>query len=474
MRWNCLLFLIGWSKLISSDIMSLNGKHIVVGTQVIEILFSFVTLVHLYVTRNISGHIIKLDGVAAETLDSLARRLNFTYSVLQVNDNLMEGFSNALPGLAFYITNGMCDVVIGPVVTTPSRFAIMDFAEGFMYTSGALLIPMPTSSENVAAVAKPFQRSVWISLFFVMPITAAAIYFFILPKPWLHSSSTLDRSYCGKLHHISCSAFEVLFEVFRILMNQGGSFPTMRNTVCFVVGSWCLGALVVVSAYNSLLTSYILGSNAEPLVDSLADVAANSKVNLVVDKGLAVDVVVSGATVGLYKQLGDKLRSNKNSRCVTFQGCIDLVKSGSYTYLNGLSVTLNAIDGDYKSTRKCNLALARKPESVPASLAWALSKKSPYTKSFTKGFMELHQAGLIDEWTNRELHLRRNVSFCLNEAKKVQQRKISDNLTKITLKNFSGAFYVLVVGYVLSLICFFGENIYFRLLKYYGDRQQVV
>lgn len=67
----------------------------------------------------------------------------------------------------------------------------------------------------------------------------------------------------------------------------------MRNTVCFVVGSWCLGALVVVSAYNSLLTSYILGSNAEPLVDSLADVAANSKVNLVVDKGLAVDVVVS-------------------------------------------------------------------------------------------------------------------------------------------------------------------------------------
>lgn len=49
----------------------------------------------------------------------------------------------------------------------------------------------------------------------------------------------------------------------------------------------------MVSAYNSLLTSYILGSNAEPLVDSLADVAANSKVNLVVDKGLAVDVVVS-------------------------------------------------------------------------------------------------------------------------------------------------------------------------------------
>ena len=52
----------------------------------------------------------------------------------------------------------------------------------------------------------------------------------------------------------------------------------------------------------------------------------------------------------------------------------------------GLSVTLNAIDEDYKATGKCNLALARKPESVPGSLAWALPKKSPYTSSFTKGF----------------------------------------------------------------------------------------
>lgn len=67
----------------------------------------------------------------------------------------------------------------------------------------------------------------------------------------------------------------------------------MRNTVCFIVGAWCLAALVIVSAYNSLLTSYILGSNADPLVDSLADLVGNSKVNLVVDKGLAVDVVVS-------------------------------------------------------------------------------------------------------------------------------------------------------------------------------------
>lgn len=76
-------------------------------------------------------------------------------------------------------------------------------------------------------------------------------------------------------------------------MSAGGYFSNMRVAVYFVAGSWALGTLVLVSSYSSLLTSYVLGSNAQPLVDSLKDLAVNSNVQLVVDKGLAVDIVVS-------------------------------------------------------------------------------------------------------------------------------------------------------------------------------------
>lgn len=38
-----------------------------------------------------------------------------------------------------------------------NRSSDLDFAEGFMYTSAALLIPMPESSNSIASVAKPFQ-----------------------------------------------------------------------------------------------------------------------------------------------------------------------------------------------------------------------------------------------------------------------------------------------------------------------------
>jgi hypothetical protein len=136
----------------------------------------------------------------------------------------------------------------------------------------------------------------------------------------------------------------------------------MRNAVYFVWGSWCLGAMILGCAYNSLLTSYILGSNAEQLVSSLTDFARKFNVHLVVDKGIAVESVLlviksfypkisigiswinfkyynvihdiyQAANDGLFKQLGDKLRTQPLSYCTKRQDCIDLVKSGSYAYL---------------------------------------------------------------------------------------------------------------------------------------------
>jgi len=38
--------------------------------------------------------------------------------------------------------------------------------------------------------------------------------------------------------------------------------------------------------------------------------------------------------MGLYKQLGDKLRSQSKSTCETLQECIDLGKTESFAHLN--------------------------------------------------------------------------------------------------------------------------------------------
>ncbi len=48
-------------------------------------------------------------------------------------------------------------------------------------------------------------------------------------------------------------------------------------------------------------------------------------------------------------------------------------------------VAIDIIEEDYKTTGECHLALARKTDPVPGSLAWALPKRSPYTKLLSQG-----------------------------------------------------------------------------------------
>lgn len=49
---------------------------------------------------------------------------------------------------------------MGAFAMSANRKALIDFSQGYIYTSNAFVIPMPDSSNNIAAVIKPFQLSV--------------------------------------------------------------------------------------------------------------------------------------------------------------------------------------------------------------------------------------------------------------------------------------------------------------------------
>ena len=57
-------------------------------------------------------------------------------------------------------------------------------------------------------------------------------------------------------------------------------------------------------------------------------------------------------------------------------------------FLKTKFAAISAIDEDYKAIGKCDLALAGHIETIPGSFAWALPKRSPYTRLFTKGYSQ--------------------------------------------------------------------------------------
>ena len=67
-----------------------------------------------------------------------------------------------------------------------------------------------------------------------------------------------------------------------------------------VGGAWCLVAFVLVTAYSSVLTSFITAPHSLPLVETAEDVAQKPNVNPVTMKSYGADNII---TVGLLSKL---------------------------------------------------------------------------------------------------------------------------------------------------------------------------
>jgi glutamate receptor, ionotropic, invertebrate len=70
--------------------------------------------------------------------------------------------------------------------------------------------------------------------------------------------------------------------------------PNKFAPIRLVVGAWCLLTLVLLNVYNGALISYVTETGRpQPLINSFYDVPYDSNIFLVVDKGLASDIVLS-------------------------------------------------------------------------------------------------------------------------------------------------------------------------------------
>ncbi|XP_046459985.1 ionotropic receptor 93a-like [Daphnia pulex] len=112
---------------------------------------------------------------------------------------------------------------------------------------------------------------------------------------------------------------------------------------------------------------------------------------------------------------------------------------------------------NFKKTGKCNLQLG-KESLVNVMGSFALPKNSKYTKTVNQGLLEIIEAGLVDYW---DVMLRPMPLQCLkNIGKGSNMLKLkSKKPPALTLKNLTGAFVILLLGFSLSLLAFLCEKI---------------
>ena len=55
-------------------------------------------------------------------------------------------------------------------------------------------------------------------------------------------------------------------------LRSGGWCSSKKLAIRLAAGAWCLGAFVIVTAYSSVLISFIISPNLKPIIESIRDI----------------------------------------------------------------------------------------------------------------------------------------------------------------------------------------------------------
>nr|CAH0113330.1 unnamed protein product [Daphnia galeata] len=434
-----------------SDDFEIQGDNLRGGYGTDNKTFLRVVMLHLppvlAVTRNASDHIIKLGGVAIPVLLWLSRTMNFKFEIIP--DNIYSVENNAAgKGLMSYILEGKADVILGGIVTTLSRFQKLNFPYPFVIGQFGLVIPMPRSEVNINAVWKPFEGQIWMYLIISMALTILTLY---------------GISHKGKLFEDIGRAFQYVFGVIlsQGLLAQGGTSRDQKLTIRLLAGSWCVACFVLVTAYSSVLISFVTSPYYKPLIRSVYDIPKNPNIKITVNRGWSPDLLFTNADEGVFKYLGDQLRKEPDLRCSVTEECMERVRKGYSIYVQEYRTVKTNIGLDLKKNGRCDFTIAKELFfSFGAGLAIPKSKDIEYysrgqifcfllvhgaIKSLNR-MLKAHEAGLVDLWFKRNMV---DASRCLNPMRDVASQK-----QRVTLGGLSGAFVALAFGYGLSVLGF--------------------
>ena len=78
------------------------------------------------------------------------------------------------------------------------------------------------------------------------------------------------------------------------MCSLAGNVTAKKLNLRLVIGAcWCFVAFVLLTAYNSVLTSFVSAPHVQPLVETAEDVAQKSHVNPVTIKNKGVDIMIT-------------------------------------------------------------------------------------------------------------------------------------------------------------------------------------
>ena len=168
---------------------------------------------------------------------------------------------------------------LGAMSITSERETAVDFAKPFMQKTFGILIKKPQAKTSVFQFLWPLSTKVWLFTSSAVIIVGIILYVMDLFSP--NFPSKQDKETAAQQAHSEVEYFrlrETLWFAYGSLV--GAETVVMPRTISgrLLSGAWWFFSLILISSYTANLAAFLTVTKIETPIDSIADLAAQTKI----------------------------------------------------------------------------------------------------------------------------------------------------------------------------------------------------
>ncbi|XP_055932251.1 glutamate receptor U1-like [Argiope bruennichi] len=386
------------------------------------------------------GRVI-MSGSLAEAFDTLARRVNFTYTLYRSEGDIWGTHSpdGSWTGMLGMLSRNEVDIALGPFTLTYGRWTSFRMSEPLYADDIEILVPVFEWKMSLFNILTVFNYEVWMFIF--LSIILLLIVMCLSDKCMHPESKIIDRF------------FKNLWSLIRTILLKGCVQRPDSYTRALLDTLWMLSTLVMSFYFSGMVLTYLFLRKTRQ-IDSLGDLAASKDIQPILEYQSSVYSTFRDSDSPVFSTLFKRVQQNPTQCILSFKNIsrfgMDLVYSRSFAIITEGIALRNFLYERHKRGLPCNFRMAKTP-------VWGIRKVIAFNEN------------LPQEWINRMDDVLRHNS----ESGWLQQRMIDEfsgytecisegnvGVQSLQFENTLGTFVILAMGCSVSIVALFAERLY--------------
>ncbi|CAI2728296.1 unnamed protein product [Schistosoma spindalis] len=377
------------------------------------------------------NELLNAEGLVIDILNEFALRLQFRYRLFLPPDGEygVKITNTTWNGMIGELLAGRTDIIAAPLTINKERSQDLFFVGPFMEDTLGILLNIPEQNEELFQMFLPFRYDIWLCLIGSIFIAAFLITIFSIISPF----SAWNLALPGATSDEISIYHSVWFTVGGMLM-QGQELRAIACSARTVTLLYWLLVLVIQATWQADLTAFLTRNTIQIPVSSLEDLATSGLSLAAIKNSGTVKLIQSATSNEYYSIVYEKIMENP----VILNNISDSV---AYVRNSTKNVVLDdriQLMHNLPDNEETLTVVDDKKVIVPFGFAVRLGEE--YAPLMLNFMSILRERGVIDHLLEKW------------NVEKVKGTSNTATFNLITLRNISGAFIVLSVFVVTSLI----------------------